>query len=131
MDPVEFYHQASNWFADDKDTRTVTARSIVSRAYYAAFLVAREYAGVTVKKDVHRVTIETLRRGKPKDVIIGNKLDDLRLKRTDADYEMDVLCVRRHAGDALVRSRSLLSILGAPGLSIPPTNGPPGPGSAP
>jgi ribosomal protein S3 len=124
MDPVEFYHQASRWFADDKDTRSVTARSIVSRAYYAAFLVAKDYAGVTVKKDVHRVTIETLRRGKPNDVIIGNKLEDLRIKRTDADYEMDVLCVRRHAGEALVRSRSLLSSLGAPGLSTPTTGNP-------
>ena len=108
MDAVEFYHQASAWYADGQDQRSVTARSVVSRSYYAAFLVARDHAGITSHSDVHKQTIEWYRNRSAKDVIFGNKLDGLRILRVRADYDMNLSCLRREAGDALKRSKALL-----------------------
>ena len=112
MDPLDFYHQAANWYADAADQKSVTARSIVSRAYYAAFLIARKRAGVTSFGDVHQKTINWFLQQKGPDVVIANKLDGLRQMRTRADYDMDRNCVRRDAGEALRRSLDLLQRFG-------------------
>jgi len=112
VDPVEFYNQASRWFADASDQRTVTARSVVSRAYYAAFLVARDKAGITSKQDVHLRTINHYRSAPHPGPVIANKLEGLKDLRGRADYELTVSCLRREAGEALKRSRALLIELG-------------------
>jgi hypothetical protein len=131
LDPVEFYHQAVDWFSDTADNRSVTARSIVSRAYYAALLVARDKKGLSgVAERTHMHTVEEYKRGSHKDVEIGNRLDNLRWLRTTADYEMSKTCVRREAGLALKQSRALLLALGVTLPSgSPRASGPPSMGS--
>jgi hypothetical protein len=113
VNPVDFYHQAVRWFADSADQTSVTARSTVSRAYYAALLVARDAKGITTTQDTHRVTVARYKGGSANDVTIGNRLDMIRVLRVRADYEMTRTCVRREAGEALKRSRELLMKLGA------------------
>jgi hypothetical protein len=112
VDPIEFYHQASRWFADAADQSSVTARSIVSRAYYAALLTARDKAGIKTQQLTHEVTVRSYRGGSPANRIIGNKLDQLRSMRTLADYDLMKTCVRREAGSALKRSADILYHLG-------------------
>jgi hypothetical protein len=114
---VDFYHQALRWYSDAGDASSVTARSIVSRAYYAAILVARDAARIGNPRNTHEITIEAYRRGSAQEVSIGNRLDGLRKLRTDADYEMNKGCTRREAGEALTRSRSILGLLG---VTLPP-----------
>jgi hypothetical protein len=112
VDPVEFYHQAVRWYSDVNDQASVTARSIVSRAYYAALLLAGAKAEITTRRATHEVTVNAYRRGPPAHKVIGNKLDQLRSMRTRADYELMSPCFRREAGEALKRSASILKDLG-------------------
>jgi hypothetical protein len=128
VDPVDFYHQALHWHADASDLSSVTARSIVSRAYYAAILVARDAKHITATRNTHETTIEAYRRGSAQDVSIGNRLDGLRVYRTNADYDMTKPCMRREAGEALTRSRNILGLLG---VSLPPRTLPPPAAAAP
>ncbi len=60
-------------------------RTGISRAYYAAFLVARRKVGLEgyERPDVHKKVIERL------DPITGQKLADLRKGRNDADYVLN------------------------------------------
>lgn len=112
VDAAEFYRQASTWYAaNSADVRTVTARSVISRAYYAAFLVARDKAGITRRMDPHKATIEWFRNRGGNDAVIANKLDNLRILRGQADYDLTPDCVRRDAGSALKRSLDLLQSL--------------------
>lgn len=72
----------------DEDSRVRTA---MGRIYYAAFLVARkkmEQAGIAIQdpSKVHQEVIDAyMGRGFTD---IGNKLDQLRERRVDADYHM-------------------------------------------
>src|SRR5262245_60462659 len=107
MDPADFYHQAQQWFELGNLESSVTARSIVSRAYYAAFLVARDDAGIGEEEfEPHRKVLEYYLKCKP---TLANELLQLRRLRTDADYKMAKQCRRTHANEALQRSRAILA----------------------
>ena len=74
FDPVDFYHLASKLHTDASDESTL--RSSVSRAYYAAFLWAREKAGVTSQSgNIHEKVINHYQLKKKS---ISNRLADLR-----------------------------------------------------
>jgi hypothetical protein len=60
-------------------------RTAVGRAYYTAFLIARDKLGVVVQKDVHTEVIRAL-RGRNR--AWADKLDSLRRLRLAADYEL-------------------------------------------
>ncbi len=70
------------------DDREVTYRVSTSRAYYGAFNTCRIYiGGVEGRTDVHKLVIDRLKESENrKEVSVGNHLDNLREKRTHADY---------------------------------------------
>lgn len=66
----------------------VDRRSSVSRAYYAAFLRARDQAGISdTTKDVHRVVQEFYFQANK--VAIANRLNSMRRARNKADYKLN------------------------------------------
>jgi hypothetical protein len=87
VDPVDFYKQAQEWFDNGDPAISVTGRSIVSRAYYAAFLLARDEAGISEDDpfEPHRKVHEYYQRHEP---TLANQLFQLRRLRTNADYKM-------------------------------------------
>ncbi len=63
-------------------------RTIISRAYYGAFLTAREYAGITSKNNVHQKVSYYFKRKKLK--TINEELRNLKERRVIADYVLDL-----------------------------------------
>lgn len=109
MNPVEFYHQAQRWYTEGNPEESVTARSIVSRAYYAAYHVARREAGFQEDERSEQPAHEmVLNYYYAKDPTLANEIYQLRRLRTDADYRLSRPCERAQARNALTRSRSIL-----------------------
>ena len=86
-------------------------RTIVGRAYYGAFLAARDKAKISSKSAlVHEVTAKYfVDNGQS---AIGNRLNALRVVRNDADYDMAKKVGRKEAEDALKYSLKILGDLG-------------------
>jgi uncharacterized protein (UPF0332 family) len=92
MDPREFLELASEW---SRGTREAEWRSAVSRAYYAAFHVARSLfldQGFVVPQAEQAHAYLWLRLanvGQPDIQRAGNDLSFLRRRRNWADYDLD------------------------------------------
>lgn len=87
-----------------------SGRSAASRAYYAAFLMARELAGIRVKTaEVHQRTEAHYERLGEDEIAEG--LRDLRRRRNDADYRTERLFSRSDAVEAIKCSRLVRSAL--------------------
>ena len=87
FDPVEFFHIARKLYKESENLDSGTARTCINRAYYAAFLVAREK--YKIKNDgagIHRSVIDHCKKRAPK---TGNQLSTLFMRRTDADYKLN------------------------------------------
>lgn len=113
FNPAEFYQLASILFGQQKEVTQYSesfTRTIISRAYYSAFLVARNQSGINKSsKDVHQEVRDYFRgSGKTK---IANQLDDLRTRRNDADYQIDKNLTSRDSAIALKLSESILKEL--------------------
>jgi uncharacterized protein (UPF0332 family) len=108
FDPVDFYHLASKLHTDASDESAL--RSSVSRAYYAAFLWAREKAGVTSQGgNIHEKVINHYQLKKKS---ISNRLADLRQRHNDADYNLKKRVTNRNSGEALRLSKKIMEDLG-------------------
>ncbi len=83
--PHEFIEIANSLAA--LDSSEASLRTAVGRAYYAAFLIARQNLGVTGRRNVHSRVISELKRT---DRFAGDQLDKLEELRGFADYDMDV-----------------------------------------
>nr|MCH9663303.1 hypothetical protein [Gammaproteobacteria bacterium] len=70
-------------------------RTIVSRAYYGAFLTAREYAGIKSRNNVHQRVFYYFNRNKLKS--ISERLRALKKRRAIADYILDFDINIQHA----------------------------------
>ena len=110
FNPIEFYQLAGILFKQQKEADQYSesfTRTIISRAYYSAFLVARNQSGINKSsKDVHQEVRDYFRSsGKEK---IANQLDDLRIRRNDADYQIDKKLTSRDSGIALKLTESIL-----------------------
>lgn len=111
FNPVDFYDFAASVYAAGSAAEA-ESRTIVSRAYYGAFLLARENARIPVATTaVHEVTARHYRDRHQ--AAIANRLDDLRVRRNDADYQLGKGCGRREAGGALHLSRRIIDDLAA------------------
>jgi hypothetical protein len=111
FNPIEFFDLASE-LNQRTDHSSAIARTVVGRAYYGAFLFARETAGITVAtQDSHQRTADYY-LGKRR-TGIGNRLNDLRTKRNDADYELKKSVGRREAGEALKIAKRIIDDLKA------------------
>ncbi|MDE0154791.1 MAG: hypothetical protein OXI88_10285 [Gammaproteobacteria bacterium] len=86
--------------------REVEHRNVVNRAYYGAFLAARDLANITGGSgSVHLKVIEYYRDKKS---IIGNNLDDLKRLRQVADYEPQKNVTYHHAKKSCRIARKIL-----------------------
>lgn len=112
----DFYSFASTLFAglDSKSPDEAAIRSIVSRAYYAAFLQARDFASLGgTSPTIHAEVREHYKTRGVAGNRVSNKLADLIHKRKVADYETKTNVVRRDAEKALKLSEAILQDLAA------------------
>ena len=87
FDPLEFLTLAQHLGNRNEESWLRTA---VGRAYYSAFLIARDKTGVTGRRRIHTRVIRAVkqRRGYR---ATGEQLDQLFRLRTVADYELTPL----------------------------------------
>lgn len=91
-------------------------RGAVGRAYYAAFIIARDAllrAGITIPDTgkAHAVVAEQLKRSADTDVAAaGGSLEDLRILRNRADYDLGA---RPHKGNAFDGLRAAFALAAA------------------
>lgn len=114
FNPVDFYHLASELYkqadlANDFPAEALY-RSIISRAYYSAFLAARNKCQLkNCGADVHQLVIKHWKTHK---AVIANRLQDLKDRRNYADYDTNKSFSKREAGEALKLALQILKSLG-------------------
>ena len=90
-------------------------RAAVSRAYYGALLRAREYAGVSVRKndsESHNAVIKYYEnRTEPEAKTVAGLLLGLKSLRKKADYKIEGSISLRQANDALADAKEILDTL--------------------
>lgn len=90
-----------------KDGAESKRRTAVSRAYYGAFLQARENAGISSKgRDGHERVIQHYH-----DAALANWLRDLKQLRVDADYDLAVTLTIQQSGAALKQATKVFTSL--------------------
>jgi hypothetical protein len=102
-------------------TREALLRSVVGRAYYAAYGVAKQYAAQHLSFRVHgqaddheRLPGRFIGSGLPR---VGVHLQDLRAWRNECDYAEIVNDLERVAVVALQRARAIIDELAARGTA--------------
>lgn len=113
FDPQDFLGLAAALSADT-NARQAELRSAISRAYYGAFLLAKERLAQQrlmtpsgTGRD-HLTTISTLRSRNRR---AGDELDKLRLNRNTADYQLAAVITHAQATQALSSARTIVSRL--------------------
>lgn len=110
FDPVDFYRFASWLYAKKADNAPEElSRAIIGRAYYAAFLAAREAA--KVQGSGARIHNEVIAHWLQRNTTISNRLRDLKLRREQADYKLDPKLGDREAGESLCLCENILLAL--------------------
>lgn len=109
LEVAEALQQVSNQGNDS------AARSSISRAYYAAFLHARDKAGIPdTSAGVHQLTINHYNSiGCTK---AAQYLDRLRIERNRADYELALSFTQISAGQQIKRAKDIIRFVD---LAIP------------
>ncbi|MES2366112.1 MAG: hypothetical protein V4563_09485 [Pseudomonadota bacterium] len=109
--PVDYYYLAGWLYKQQNPHEEARARAVIAKAYYGAFLEARNKAGITDKTvSVHaKVHDYYFKAG---DLALSNRLDDLRIKRNQADYDTALSITSRDSGQALAWARKILDTLG-------------------
>jgi uncharacterized protein (UPF0332 family) len=121
FEPVQFYELASALYSEERDDEA-TRRTVVSRAYYSAFLAARERAGLrSTGGQVHEAVIRHFQERR--DHRLANRLHDLRRQRNQADYDLHIPVTSLQAGAALKQARALLERLQVLPQPAPPQRG--------
>ncbi len=97
FNPVDFYRLVGWLYAQQSPHDEARARTIISRAYYGAFLEARNRAGITDKSaDVHKkVHGHYSKAGR---AALANRLDESRILRNDADYDTTISLTSMQSG---------------------------------
>lgn len=117
---VELFSLAQ-WLFDTKSepSSQCVLRTIINRAYYSAFISARNFTGVSSEaKDGHKVVIAAL---ESRDKIYeANKLKSLKIKRILADYKTTTSFTDREVQICLEDSRIILHAANCAPLSTRP-----------
>lgn len=103
--PIAYFQLAEELYekAVGDDARL---RSSISRAYYAALLVARDSAGLEpAGRDTHEQIVSHYKKAEP---AVANWLGELRASRNKADYRPKETIPRRTGGNALMTARKVL-----------------------
>jgi uncharacterized protein (UPF0332 family) len=100
FNPKELIKVASHLGSlEDKEEHV---RSMVNRAYYAAFGAAKIKTGICNKNDIHKLVIAKLKSSKDKSAKnAGLALDSLRDLRRKADYEYDIKLVKTRCANVI------------------------------
>ena len=108
---VDYYYLASWLYKQQNPYDEARTRAVISKAYYGAFLEARNKAGIADKSgQVHaKVHDHYINVGK---LALANRLDESRLKRNEADYDTTLTITSMDSGKALGRARKILQELG-------------------
>ena len=85
LDPLAFLKLAQE--LANRDEKEVRLRTAVGRAYYALFLIARDKLRIRARRDVHKKTINALKKRRGY-LTTANQLDALKRLRLVADYEL-------------------------------------------
>lgn len=103
----------------DQDEASV--RTSISRAYYGAFLEARDAIGASSKGDRgHSEVISAYSgRGSVNDTLIARSLRSMKKLREKADYDAHLVCTKRDAEDAMSEAKKVLKSLGVPPTLLP------------
>ena len=83
-------------------------RTVVNRAYYGSYLIAREQPGL---RDLGHDQLVKRLIGNKKTSTIGNRLKQLKRSRHDADYYPERKIILRDAEKALAIARKVISDL--------------------
>ncbi|MCH9662734.1 MAG: hypothetical protein K0U66_03625 [Gammaproteobacteria bacterium] len=94
-----------------KSPEEISCRTIINRAYYGAFLAARDYAGIAGHHNVHMAVIYYFYNNGL--LLISNNLTDLKKLRQIADYNLKFHIKMRHARDCCERSREIIEAINA------------------
>ena len=109
LDPIEFFNIAVRLYEKSGKHDCAMARTCINRAYYAAFLVAREkYKIKNTDVSVHKSVINECKKRYRK---LGNQLEDLFMNRKDADYKLEKNLTKRDAGKAIGLATDILEYL--------------------
>ena len=115
------YLVLAEYLYDNRDTfpdREACLRAAISKAYYAAFCSARNYA-----RDFDRLVLDEsaqdhgsvkrhyIRAPDPKNRQVGNSLDRLRDSRNQADYSDEIDKLEELAKSAISQSRQVHTLL--------------------
>lgn len=108
FDPSEFFVIAEDLYKNN--TTPAGYRTVIGRAYYAAFLVARNRAGLISTGAGGHENVAKHYKSAPDAVhtLIGNRLDTLRAERASADYDCTADIGQRKAGKAIALSRDVI-----------------------
>ena len=108
--PVDYYYLASWLYKQQNPYDEARARAVISKAYYGAFLEARNKAGITDKaSSVHaKVHDHYVKTG---NLALANRLDESRVKRNQADYDTTLSITSMDSGKSLARARKILEEL--------------------
>jgi uncharacterized protein (UPF0332 family) len=107
FNPVEFYQFASQLY--HKDTQEVVYRTIVGRAYYAAFLCGKNYAAI--KNSSGSVHNDVIAHFQKHNRLVHKNLRDLKDLRSKADYSLAESVQKREAGESLRLAKNILTTL--------------------
>lgn len=110
--PVDYYYLAG-WLYQQQHPHPhgeALARTVISKAYYGAFLEARNKAGIADKSPgVHKTVHDHYSKaGKS---ALANRLDESRLKRNEADYDTTLTITSRDSGKALAQAKKFCKSL--------------------
>lgn len=112
FNPADYFSLAQTLLSQSKGD-DAQLRSALSRAYYSAFVTARDHAGVSsVGKDGHARVISYY-KDNAANFFIAQNLEQLKRLRERADYQPKMACSNNDGQSALALCRKVLSRLGA------------------
>jgi uncharacterized protein (UPF0332 family) len=111
FDPHDFLDLSIHLCSDSNYKNDSRLRTSIGRAYYATFLVVREYltdnfkCGFNDDAQEHKNVIERITNIDPD---IGEDLKKLRLDRNDADYHLNIHISSDNAKIAISRAQNII-----------------------
>jgi len=111
FDPIEFY-KFSEEMLGFHSSKESARRSVVSRSYYAVFLIVREKLRRTHPNEVHDNAFDhdgIVKALKSRGYVYeAQKCFDLKDERHEADYKLNIPCTDKKANDVLADARDLI-----------------------
>lgn len=114
MDPRLFLDTAESLLPGEHEA---DCRSVVSRAYYSSFLVARELVETIIRRrlmdsNTHMLVRESLKYSStPEGMTLSKKLASLHTKRKTSDYDLATAVDDNEAEIAISQAKEIIGLL--------------------